>query len=66
MNLDKIKKITSIILVLIIFTVLYFKYTPFIEGWKLENRITLFAVLITIFSTLYSNYMSDERVKKTT
>ena len=64
MNLDKIKKITSIILVLIIFTVLYFKYTPFIEGWKLENRITLFAVLITIFSTLYYNYMSDERVKK--
>ena len=64
MNLNKTTKIIGIISAFIIFTVFYFKYTPFVKGWELENRITLFAVLITIFSTLYSNYKSDERVKK--
>ena len=34
-----------------------------VEGWGIANSITL-AVFITILSTFYSNYKSDERVKK--
>lgn len=35
-----------------------------VEGWGIANSITLFAVFITILSTFYSNYKSDERVEK--
>lgn len=35
-----------------------------VEGLGIANSITLLAVFITILSTFYSNYKSDERVKK--
>lgn len=35
-----------------------------VEGWGIANAITLFAVFITILSTLYSNYQSDLRLEK--
>lgn len=35
-----------------------------IEGLGITNSITLLAVFITILSTFYSNYKSDERVEK--
>ena len=35
-----------------------------VEGWGIANSITLLAVFITILSTFYSNYKSDERVEK--
>lgn len=61
--LNKTTKIIGIIILLILISIIYFKYTTPIKGWELNNKITLYAVLITIFSTLYSNYKSDERVK---
>ena len=35
-----------------------------VEGLGIANAITLFAVFITILSTLYSNYQSDLRLEK--
>ncbi len=51
------------VIVLPIITVI-FSFIFAIEGWGIANAITLCALFITILSTLYSNYKSDERVEK--
>ena len=60
-------KITIFILCCaIIFPILniVINYHYHIEGLGIANSITLLAVFITILSTFYSNYKSDERVDK--
>ena len=43
---------------------IYINYCYGVEGFGIANSITLLAVFITILSTFYSNYKSDERVDK--
>ena len=60
-------KITiSILCCAIIFPIsnIIINYHYKIEGLGIANSITLLAVFITILSTFYSNYKSDERVNK--
>lgn len=64
MTINKNFKKIVLVVGFLILTILYFELSISIIGFEPSNSITLYAVFITIFSTLYSNYKSDKRVNK--